>query len=119
MSHKLLRSLRTEVVQFSSWLPTLMCLLNPSLKYRHWDSIKEQTGGKLTFNRDSNFTITDLKEIRVCITILHTFCCTIYIVVGNYLQIFEYHSTIALISNQANHEDTLENMLKKVWFLRL
>ena len=66
-SHKLLLSLHNDVIQFSSWLPTLTCLLNPALKFRHWDIIKNQTGGKLHMKRDASFTIKELKETRVSI----------------------------------------------------
>jgi hypothetical protein len=55
-----------EVVEFASWLPTLTCLVNPALKFRHWDSIDEKTGGKLVFKRDLNFSIKDLKDSNVC-----------------------------------------------------
>jgi dynein heavy chain len=83
-------ALADEVLAFKSLLPTLSCLLNPVLRIRHWDAIEQCTGH--WFGKESETTLGHLQEI----------------------QIFEHHNEIVSVSNQANHEATLESMLTKL-----
>ena len=76
----LLQVLHDEVVEFRSYLPTLTCLLNSSLKFRHWEAIKDQTGGNLELRRGSSLTLADLKEMGVIVE-THSWWYTINIVI--------------------------------------
>lgn len=86
----LLNEVKDRILSFCSWLPTVFCLLNPKLKIRHWEILQSCIGGQV--GRDSNVTIQGLKELKA----------------------FENHSVIADVSNSANHESVLENMLNKI-----
>ena len=47
----------------------------------------------------------------MCVCVCVCVCVSIGLL---FVQVFEHHSAIASVSNQASHEATLEKMLKKV-----
>ena len=63
---KLLKVLLSEVMDFKSKLPVLSCLLNPALRFRHWDAIQEAVGGEdVKLSKDMTASITDLVRVKV------------------------------------------------------
>ncbi|KAM4694195.1 dynein axonemal heavy chain 14 [Discoglossus pictus] len=83
-------SLKQSVMDFKESLPIVVALRNPCLQARHWDAIQDTIGKQL--NRDKNFTLEDLLELRI----------------------FQHKDKIIDTSTNATNEATLEGMLNKV-----
>lgn len=62
---KLTQFLNEDMLKLQSWLPTVSCLLNPALKFRHWDSINEKINTPLKLKKELDVSVNDLKEGRV------------------------------------------------------
>ena len=59
----LLTEVKTKILSFFSWLPTVFCLLNPKLKMRHWETLQCCIGGQI--GKEPNVTIQQLNELKV------------------------------------------------------
>ncbi len=63
---KITKNLLSQIMEFKSRLPVVSCLLNPSLRFRHWDAISEVLDGDdIKLTKDMSVSVTDLVELKV------------------------------------------------------
>ncbi|XP_051852520.1 dynein axonemal heavy chain 14 [Antechinus flavipes] len=88
--NSMIKSLKQSVLNFKQSLPTIVALVNPCLKHRHWDAIQAIIGEE--FILDKQCTVQQLID----------------------LELYQHEERIIEISTVATNEAALEKMLLKI-----
>ncbi|KAM9003084.1 dynein axonemal heavy chain 14 [Sarcophilus harrisii] len=88
--NSMIKSLKQSVLNFKQSLPTIVALVNPCLKHRHWDAIQAIIGQE--FILDKHSTVQQLID----------------------LELYRHEERIIEISTVATNEAALEKMLLKI-----
>ncbi|XP_036611437.1 dynein heavy chain 14, axonemal [Trichosurus vulpecula] len=88
--NSMVKTLKQSVLDFRQGLPTIVALVNPCLKTRHWDAIQAIIGQAFILDRQS--TVQQLLE----------------------LELYRYEEKIIEVSTTATNEAALEKMLYKI-----